>query len=79
MEDAIEASGTAMRGHERTEEGGSTLTVGVKHFRHELHDRSLVGVLFRELENQLEGSAVPRRVLRAEDHGVPAHDVLRDG
>ena len=56
----------------------AALTVRVEDLRHELHVWGLVRVVLRELQDQSEGPAVPWRVLRPENDGVPAHDVLRD-
>ncbi len=50
--------------------------VGVKHLGEELDDGRLVGVLLAELHGELEGPVLEGGVVRAEDDGVPQHDVV---
>ena len=48
----------------------------MEHFGNESNGRRFVGVLFRELERQLERAVLERRVMRAENDRVPDHDVV---
>ena len=50
--------------------------VRVEDVRDEAHLRRLVRVLLRELEHEVEGTPLPRRVVRAEDDRRPEHDVV---
>ncbi|KAL7533873.1 hypothetical protein ACHAWF_004648 [Thalassiosira exigua] len=49
--------------------------VGVEHLRQEADRGGLVGVVFGELQDELEGPALPGGVVGAEDDGLPEHDV----
>lgn len=52
------------------------LTVGMEELGHELHSRRLVRVLLAEVKTELEGPALPRRIVWTEDHSTPVHDVI---
>ena len=47
----------------------------MKERRNKLDVGCLVGVVFRELEHQLEGSTFPGSVVGTENHSLPQHNV----
>ena len=55
------------------------VNIRMKDFRNEPNLRSFVGVILAELKNELERSPFPRGFVRAEDDGLPEHDVAVGG
>ena len=51
----------------------------MEHLGEEAHLRGLVGVVLGELEDELEGPSLPGGIVRAEDDGLPHHDVVVHG